>query len=135
MSIVAPCINPSLAPRDAPILHLTSLLIERLQSEKQTDFSDDTLPGFSLRVGKHAKTFMLLVGTAQGRKRIKIGRYNPPHFTLAHARAKARELIGLHQSHRDTSDILVTDALDRFFEQCVRKNKPVSVRETTRLLR
>ena len=72
-------------------MRLTDLSIKRLRVpvNGRVTYTDDTLPGFSVRVtASGVKTFTLMYG--RNRKRITIGRY--PAITLAEARAKAREL-------------------------------------------
>ena len=56
-------------------------------------YTDDTLPGFGLRVSPKAKTFVLTVGTE--RQRITIGRY--PIVSLAQAREKAKRILAERQ--------------------------------------
>jgi integrase len=57
----------------------------------QRDYHDDAVPGLSVRVGKRTKTFMFLPTTGD-RRRIALGRYDPPYFTLAMAREKAKDI-------------------------------------------
>jgi len=59
----------------------------------QKEYSDDAIPGLAIVVGKRTKTFTLVTGTGKNRKRHTLGRYDPPHFTLAMAREKARDII------------------------------------------
>src|SRR6266851_808691 len=59
----------------------------------QKEYSDDAIPGLAVVVGKHSKTFTLVTGRGKDRKRHTLGRYEPPHFTLAMAREKARDII------------------------------------------
>ena len=59
----------------------------------QKEYSDDAIPGLAVVVGKRSKTFTLVTGRGRGRKRHTLGRYDPPHFTLAMAREKARDII------------------------------------------
>jgi integrase len=117
-------------------MHLTDLAIQRLRVDAgQKDFTDDDIPGLTLRVGKRAKTFMLLVGSGESRERIKLGRYDPPRFTLSMARSRAKEIIGERQKAKTSTHKTPTqDALDRFREQYAEKNKPSTVEETFRLL-
>lgn len=56
------------------------------------EVTDDAVPGLSIRIGKTAKTFRLVIGTGDDRKRFTIGTYDPPRFTLAMAREKARTI-------------------------------------------
>lgn len=57
---------------------------------------DDDLPGFGVRAGKTAKTFLVLV--ASGRRH-KLGRY--PLMSLAQARQKARDMLAQKQLGAD----------------------------------
>jgi integrase len=59
----------------------------------QRDYADDAVPGLAVRVGKTTKTFRLVIGSAEERKRFTLGQYDPPRFTLAMAREKARDII------------------------------------------
>src|SRR5712691_11702857 len=52
-------------------------------------YTDDTLPGFGLRVSTKAKTFVLTCGA--DRQRVSIGRY--PIIGLAEARKKAQSIL------------------------------------------
>jgi integrase len=56
-------------------------------------YTDDSLPGFGLRVSTKAKTFVLTFGA--DRHRITIGRY--PIVTLAQAKEKARTVLAEQQ--------------------------------------
>ena len=108
--------------------HIRGILF--LQSG-QRDYADEALSGLSLRVGKRTKTFMYLAGKGANRQRHTLGRYDPPHFTLAMAREKAREL---RSSHRPLTQVSIfKKALDTFFATHHRKNRAVSVRERQRL--
>src|SRR5216684_5331263 len=59
----------------------------------QCDYADDAVAGLAVRVGKTAKTFRLVIGRGKERKRFTLGQYDPPRFTLAMAREKARDII------------------------------------------
>src|SRR5436190_1124130 len=59
----------------------------------QCDYADGAVAGLAVRVGKTAKTFRLVIGSGQERKRFTLGQYDPPRFTLAMAREKARDII------------------------------------------
>jgi integrase len=62
-------------------------------SKGQKEHADDAVSGLSVVVGKSAKTFRLVIGRGTERKRFTLGQYDPPRFTLAMAREKARDLI------------------------------------------
>jgi len=116
-------------------MHLTDIAIKALRIDNgQRDFADDAIPGLALRVGKRAKTFMLVVGVDASRRRIKIGRY--PDVKLADARSKARVLIGESQGKQDESTITFQMAFERFIDLHLKtKNKPSTAEETERLIR
>ena len=80
---------------------------------------DDTLKGFGLRVGKQAKTFIVLIDSG---RRHKIDRY--PLISLQEARQEARRILAektlgrikpLHTAYED--------AKDAYLKECARKNK------------
>ena len=56
-------------------------------------YTEDTIPGFGLRVGATAKAFVLTM--REERRRITIGRY--PIVSLAQAREKAKSLLAKRQ--------------------------------------
>lgn len=66
------------------------------------EYADDAVSGLSVRVGKTAKTFYLVIGTGAARKRFSLGPY--PALSLAQAREKARDIIAKDR---------LTDALPR----------------------
>src|SRR5712691_9512679 len=63
----------------------------------QRDYSDDAVRGLAVRVGKRTKTFIVVTGQRKDRKRYTLGQYDPPHFTLAMAREKAKDIIALER--------------------------------------
>src|SRR5205807_4671096 len=78
-----------------PLARLTDQKVRALPHPQrgQHDYTDDLIPGLAVRVGKHAKTFRLVIGSGTERRRFTIGKYDPPHFTLAMAREKAKDII------------------------------------------
>lgn len=64
-----------------------------LQASGQAYYPDDLVPGLSVCVGKRGKTFTVVVRENTRRRRITLGPYAPPHFTLAMARDRARDAI------------------------------------------
>ncbi len=99
----------------------------------QRDYADEAVPGLCVRVGMASKTFRLVVGKMSTRKRFTLGRYDPPHFTLAMAREKARDILAAHRLAPPEERITTCgDALRTFFAAYQRK---ASTRhETERLL-
>jgi integrase len=95
-------------------MRLTDLSIKRLvvPPTGQRTYTDDTLPGFGVRVSSAGtKSFVLVHG--RSRRRITIGRY--PTITLAKARARARELVAERVlGKEDLPTIKFEDALPVF---------------------
>ena len=54
-------------------------------------YTDDSIPGFGLRVGARSRVFVLTVG--RERERITIGKFGPGGYTLAEARKKAQSIL------------------------------------------
>src|SRR5437870_4466185 len=82
----------------------------------QRDYPDDTVRGLSVRVGKRVKTFMLLTGSAKNRKRHTLGQYDPPHFTLAMAREKAKDIIARERLQKtETPRTTFEEALEVYY--------------------
>lgn len=75
-------------------MHLTDMRVRALPHTEvgQKEYADDAVSGLSIIVGKTTKTFRLVTGTGSERRRSTLGRYDPPHFTLAMAREKARDI-------------------------------------------
>jgi integrase len=112
----------------------------------QRDYTDDAVRGLAVRVGKRTKTFTLVTGLK--RKRFTLGQYDPPRFTLAMARERARDIIAAERLRkaepsrttfeealevyyrvhlptlRKASQRCVTQALDRHFRPIL-GNKPL----------
>ena len=69
---------------------LTDLVVQRLKWDgRQTVTWDTTLPGFGVRVGKHKKTFVVMVG--KKRKLISVGHY--PDDKLKGSRNEAKRIM------------------------------------------
>lgn len=69
---------------------LTDLVVQRLKWDgRQTVTWDTTLPGFGVRVGKHKKTFVVMVG--KERKLISVGHY--PDDKLKESRNEAKRIM------------------------------------------
>src|SRR5436190_23777762 len=58
----------------------------------QREYRDDAVRGLIVVVGKRTRSFVLVTGTGNARQRHSLGQYDPPHFTLAMAREKARDI-------------------------------------------
>jgi len=118
-------------------MHLTDLTLKRLRvpEKGRVTFSDDSVPGFGVRVSASgAKSFVLLLG--RSRKRVTIGRY--PIITLSDARSHARELIAARVlGKEDLPSMNFEDAIPIFIAAHFGDNypKPRTKNEIERLLR
>lgn len=112
-----------------PRIALTDLVVRAIKpTNRYVTYWDERLPAFGVRVGLHAKTFIVMRG--RDRQRVAIGRY--PDTSLAEAREKARRLL----LERRVSTERYQDALALFIEHHLEKNnKPSTAAETERLLR
>ncbi len=100
-------------------------------SNGQKLYSDDTLPGFGLRIGSQTKTFVLTLG--DDRRRITIGRY--PIVSLAQAREKARNILAKRQlglDHQLTP--YFSEARDQFLSSREGKIRPSTFRRDVSVL-
>ncbi|TGR82787.1 site-specific integrase [Mesorhizobium sp. M2D.F.Ca.ET.223.01.1.1] len=99
----------------------------------QKTYTDDSLPGFGVRVSQGGtKTFVVVHGPT--RERTTIGRF--PTISLSEARTEAKRILaeatlGKHRPKTVTFD----EAKKRYLEVCEKKNRPGTVREHRRLLR
>lgn len=119
-----------------PKVLLTEVVCRNAKPEQggQTTLWDTSLPSFGLRLSGKAKTFLIMVGPTESRRRISIGRY--PIVSLAQARAKAKELLAqrtLGIERREGTETFDT-ALAAFLEVAEQRNKPRTVRDYRRLL-
>jgi integrase len=64
-----------------------------LTEKGQRYYQDESLSGLALCIGTRSKTFSVVLGTGKQRNRVTLGQYDPPHFTLAMAREKAKDLL------------------------------------------
>ena len=115
-------------------MRLNDLTIKRLKVPErgQVSYTDDSLPGFSLRISHGGtKTFVVVHGRL--RSRTTIGRY--PIISLAQARQRAKEILAektLGKGRPKT--ILFDDAKATFLKECEQHNKARTVNDYTRLL-
>jgi integrase len=101
----------------------------------QRDYSDDALPGFAVRVGKRTKTFILTAGSRPNRARYTIGRYNPPHFTLAIAREKAKDIIARERLRTtEAPRTKFAYALETYYRVHLSRLRPASARNVRQSL-
>jgi len=81
---------------------------------------DTTLKGFGLRVGKDARTFIVLIG---GGRRHKLGRY--PHITLSEARKEAKRIQAeKHLGQVKPTHVAFEDARDDFLAEKAQTARP-----------
>ena len=117
-----------------PTAHLTDLTIKSLPlpAQGQLTYTDDTLPGFGLRISQGGvKSFVLVHG--RSRTRTTLGRY--PIVSLQQARTKAKELLAERTlGKQDTPNISFETALTEFFEAHISTKRPKTALEIKRLL-
>src|SRR5690349_16433449 len=81
----------------------------------QQDFADDVVRGLALRVGARTKTFVLFIRKSGAQKRVTLGQYDPPHYTLAMAREAARDRLAAERlSKTETPRTTFDEALDTY---------------------
>lgn len=118
-------------------MHLTDLSVRKLKppSKGQVTYTDDTLPGFGVRVSQGGvKAFVMVTG--RNRRRITIGRY--PALTLHEAREKARAIAAARTLGKEEMPSLkFEDALPIFLSSRypAKAIKQSTRHETERLLR
>jgi integrase len=95
----------------------------------QHDHVDDVVRGLAVRVGRRTKTFVLVTGAARSRKRHTLGHYDPPHFTLAKAREKARDILAAERLRKEeTPRTTFEQALETYYRAHVSKLRRSSQR-------
>lgn len=108
-----------------PKITLTDLSVQKLKTPGT--YWDAALPAFGVRVGKTAKTFILI---RDGGRRIKLGRY--PKISLQAARQKA---ISVEHNPNAAPRLTLEDGIKRYLDTHVRPNyRPRSAYNTERLL-
>lgn len=70
-----------------PLINLSDRWLQNISSEAQAEYTDAVCPNLRVRVGKRSKTFSVMIGAANQRRRIMLGKY--PGLSLAEARRKA----------------------------------------------
>lgn len=116
-----------------PQLALTDISVRALKpSDRQTTYWDASVPNFGVRVGKKAKTFILLLGDE--RRRITLGRY--PAMSLAQARQLCRERLAERTLGKTLPPAIgFAEALRVFFAtHSHQKHKASTARENARIL-
>lgn len=100
----------------------------------QVEYSDSLTPGLRLRVGKRAKTFVLLRTVDGKRQRVTLGRY--PALSLGKARDAVRTLAAEKQLGLAAPKPVwqYDECLADFLGGRRKKNKPSTADETERLL-
>src|SRR6266852_5525504 len=116
------------------LVRLSDLTIKKLKVPEsgQVAYTDDSLPGFSLRISHGGtKTFVLVHGRL--RSRTTIGRY--PIVPLAQARQKAKEILAEKTLGKGRPrNISFEQAKATFVKECEQHNKARTVNDYTRLL-
>src|SRR2546428_12887947 len=95
----------------------------------QRDYPDDAVRGLAVRVGTRTKTFVLVTRKGGQRKRHTLGQYDAPHFTLAMAREKARDVLAAERlSKIETPRTTFEEALEIYYRIHVAKLRKQSQR-------
>lgn len=103
-----------------PTAHLTELTVRRLRaSDRTTAYWDTTTPAFGIRVGKRARTWVVMRG--RDRQLTSIGHY--PDLSLAEARAEAKRLLTTVPEPK-TPSLTFRAARDTFLEEHYRDKAP-----------
>src|SRR5207253_4416066 len=90
----------------------------------QRDYPDDAVRGLAVRIGTRTKSFVLIT-----RKRHTLGQYDPPHFTLAMAREKARDMLAVERLRKnETPRTTFEEALEIYYRIHVAKLRKQSQR-------
>lgn len=100
----------------------------------QRYYHDDAVRGLAVCVGTRTKSFTLIVRKSTARKRHTLGLYDPPHFTLAMAREKARDMLATERlSKTETPRTTFEEALEIYYRIHVsklRKGSQRGIRQT-----
>ena len=108
-----------------PKAALTDLFLRSAKSETQTDFWDTKTAGFGVRIGKHAKTFVVKMDN----RRVTIGTY--PALSLQEARKKAMGVKAEDIKPADKRTFI--DAYEKYKETLSSK-RPRTARDYKRML-
>lgn len=113
-------------------MRLTDISVRALPfGTPQKTYSDDTLPGFGVRVSKSTKTFVVVCGPT--RERISIGRY--PVIGLSDARQEAKRLLAERTlGKRKPKIVSYDDAKAAYLEMSAQKNRPRTHQDYKRFL-
>ena len=111
-------------------IKFTDLAIRSLPfaDTKQVKYTDESLAGFGLIVGKRSKSFSVMYGKERTVK--IIGKY--PQISLSDARKEAKRL--LVQTPDKNAAMRLVEAVSAYLDECEGKNRPNTVREYRRYL-
>lgn len=70
-----------------PQINLSDRWLQSASAADRAEYTDAVCPNLRVRIGKKSKTFSVMIGPAEHRRRIMLGKY--PAVTLAEARRKA----------------------------------------------
>jgi integrase len=118
-------------------MRLTDQTIRGLPSTSsgQRDYHDGAVPGLALRVGTRTKTFVVIVRKGAVRKRHTLGLYDPPHFTLAMAREKAKDILAAERLAKTEEPRTTFDEAFEIYDRVhVSKLRPQSQRQIRRTI-
>src|SRR5258708_29785221 len=101
----------------------------------QRDYPDNMVAGLAVRVGTRTKTFVLITRKGGVRKRRTLGPYDPPHFTLAMAREKAKDILAAERLAKiEEPRTTFEEAFEIYDRVHVSKLRPQSQRQIRRTL-
>jgi len=118
-------------------MHLTDQRIRGLPLTQsgQRHYVDDAVLGMSVCVGTRRKTFTVIVRKGRKRKRYTLGLYDPPHFTLAMAREKAKDILAAERLAKiEEPRATFEEAFEIYDRVHVSKLRPQSQRQIRRTL-
>jgi hypothetical protein len=106
-----------------------------LADKGQRYYHDAAIAGLAVCVGARTKTFTLVIRNGAKRKRVTLGQYDPPRFTLSMAREKARDFLAADRL-RKTGIPLTTfeEALETYYRVHLSKLRKETQRVITQTL-
>ena len=106
-----------------------------LAAKGQRYYHDAAVAGLAVCVGTRTRTFTLVIRSGTKRKRVTLGQYDPPHFTLAMAREKARDLLAAERlTKTETPRTTLEEALDIYYRVHLSKLRKETQRVVTQTL-
>lgn len=107
----------------------THLTDKSIKTYRTGHYWDDHTPGLGVRVGKHAKTWIIMRG--REREKITLGRY--PSLSLSDARTEAKKLLS-QSPEAKVETVVFREAKTQFVEEHYRDRSPRMKHEANRHL-